>query len=88
VRYERTWVHRIASAFAKRHLPGSQWTNNTDPGLQYNYTDRSQVREAKPQISNPAPIAKFSHQDKCETEHHECHEQGMTEKKQVGSQKV
>ena len=46
------------------------------------------MAESKPRISYPIPGEDFPDQYQCQAKDHECNEQDMAEKKQIGGQKI
>jgi len=46
------------------------------------------MAESKPRISHPIPSEDFPDQYQYQAKDHECHEQDMAEKQQIGGQKI
>ena len=86
MRYERTGVHCGTHAFPERHFPGCKRANDSDPRLQHNNPDCSQVRDSKPWVSYPCPIKEFPDENRCQAKDDKRNERDVTEKKNVGGE--
>ena len=85
MRYERTGVHCGTRAFPERHFPACKRANDSDPRLQHNNTNCSQVRDPKPWVSYPCPIKEFPDENHCQAKDDKRNERDVTEKKNIGS---
>lgn len=63
MRDERAAIGRVASSLAKRHLQCGQWTDNSEPRLNYDEPDADKMQNSKPRISNPVPAAESAKED-------------------------
>lgn len=86
MRYKSAGVRRGTRAFPERHFPACKRANDSDPRLQHNNANCSQVRDPKPWVSYPCPIQEFPDKYQYQAKDDKRNEQDVTEKKNVGGE--
>jgi hypothetical protein len=77
VSYKRTGIARFTRILAKRHLPGRERTNGTEPGLENHNSNPGEMRDTKPWIPHPSPRAKLTNENKDQAEDNESDKERM-----------